>query len=677
MASISWASSLRASIISFCQELEHIKDPDAVFREQLADFEDRSRRRLENLVRDGTFGCVPSLQQELLADNRQMIELELAHVASRAQRLEQYGETMEELARRMLRAQLNILGLEAIQKLVPELSAAMNLDEGDSILLRPNDEQPSASEYQPNNVAAGDAHVQAPNHEEKWDDESCQTVRREANTSVTWCTLRRGGRADPHGNSNREQPYRAMTRRAPPRQNSPSPLATEVQVLHEHDDSEKALIRKRGNTLCNKTMNMGVDGHTTCILVFKNPVHDEWVSAGHIPEGQTIPSLDAIVAEHMGRRQEAGTDSPSIKVENIQQLIFPLRFAQYMIIETFPFHTAFYLLYGMACPDVNITTRLREAIANWNTHLQGIKDPDDVFRHERARISDASKKRIEEFYLNTLRDNGNNNNNDNVALLLRTLLSDGQQLKELEMEHEVTRTKKQELQDEVAKSVGRRIVADVIDILGLSAEQHLMPAVPPPSEEATSTTKDHVDSASLPVPDDSDAPAATMGLTTRTRSYNRRKNGGARQKVAPSIGPSVSEGDSSLKRKRQPDKDDERNIKQEKKTPRVSTRQTPSSPGNANFESHSNEKDVISSRKAIESQYKNIRLDVSRPSARVMLRRHPSRRGLWACLIFVPQVQADMSFDTMPPVNTRSSLNSTGEGEGEIEKEQFENTGEQ
>ncbi|KAK2666494.1 hypothetical protein RAB80_018151 [Fusarium oxysporum f. sp. vasinfectum] len=291
------------------------------------------------------------------------------------------------------------------------------------------------------------------------------------------------------------------------------------------------------------------------------------------------------------------------------------------------------------------------------------------------------------------------------------------------MEHEVTRTKKQELQDEVAKSVGRRIVADVIDILGLSAEQHLMPAVPPPSEEATSTTKDHVDSASLPVPDDSDAPAATMGLTTRTRSYNRRKNGGARQKVAPSIGPSVSESDSSLKRKRQPDKDDERNIKQEKKTPRVSARQTPSSPGKANFDSvrslpapctrsgdllqHSNEKDVISSRKAIESQYKNIRLDVSRPSARVMLRRHPSRRGLWACLIFVPQVQADMSFDTMvnrfimpafvqlanrrrtgniregqaalenaqPPVNTRSSLNNTGEGEGEMEKEQFENTG--
>jgi hypothetical protein len=33
--------------------------------------------------------------------------------------------------------------------------------------------------------------------------------------------------------------------------------------------------------------------------------------------------------------------------------------------------------------------------------------------------------------------------------------------------------------------------------------------------------------------------------------------------------------------------------------------------------------------------------------------------------------------NAQPPVNTRSSLNSTGEGEGEMEKEQFESTGEQ
>jgi hypothetical protein len=201
----------------------------------------------------------------------------------------------------------------------------------------------------------------------------------------------------------------------------------------------------------------------------------------------------------------------------------------------------------MAGPNANLTTRLRDAIGNWNTHLQGIKDPDDVFRQERARISDASKKRIEEFYFNTLHDKDNNNTDDNVALLLRALLSDGQQMEELKVEHEVTRAKKQELQDEGARTVGRRIVTDVIDILGLSAVQHLMPAVPFPPEEATSTTKDYVDSASLPVPHGSDAPPATMGPTTRTRSYNTRNNGGARQKTAQSIAPSVSEGDSSVR----------------------------------------------------------------------------------------------------------------------------------
>lgn len=213
---------------------------------------------------------------------------------------------------------------------------------------------------------------------------------------------------------------------------------------------------------------------------------------------------------------------------------------------------ASYFLYVMAGLNTNLTTRLRDAVGNWNTHLQGIKDPDDVFRQERARISDVSKKRINEFYPNTLHDtnnnddSNNNNNDDKVDLLLRALLSDSRQLEQLDVEHEATRTKKQELQDEGARTVGRRIVADVIDILGLSAVQHLIPMVSSLSEDATSTTKDCVDSTSLPVPHGSDAPPATIGLTTRTRSYNTRKNGGSRQKAALSIGPSVSEGDSSV-----------------------------------------------------------------------------------------------------------------------------------
>lgn len=102
----------------------------------------------------------------------------------------------------------------------------------------------------------------------------------------------------------------------------------------------------------------------------------------------------------------------------------------------------------------------------------------------------------------------------------------------------------------------------------------------------------------------------------------------------------------------------------------------------------------------MKSQYKNIRLDVIRRSARVMLQRHPFRTDLWVCLVFVPPDHANMSLDTMvyrsimpafvqlanrqrtvnlpggqaalgaaqPPVNTRASLNNEGDGEGEAEK---------
>lgn len=185
---MSWTALLRSSIIAFCQELQHIREPDAVLSEELAVLEDRSKRRLENFALHRTFDGVSSLQEELLAVGRHMRELELAHVASRAQRLELYDEAMEELTGRMLREQFDILGPATIEKLVPGLSVSLNMDEDDSSLLCPDDEQPSASECQPDNVAAEDAHVQAPDHETTWDEGSCQTVRSKANTSVTWCT---------------------------------------------------------------------------------------------------------------------------------------------------------------------------------------------------------------------------------------------------------------------------------------------------------------------------------------------------------------------------------------------------------------------------------------------------------------------------------------------------------
>ncbi|RYC81070.1 hypothetical protein BFJ63_vAg16045 [Fusarium oxysporum f. sp. narcissi] len=312
---MSWTDLLRSSIVAFCQEIEQIRGPDDVLREQLNIVKDRTRRRLDSFVLHPRFDDVPNLQEELLENGRHIRELELTHRASRAQRLQIYDEEMEELAGRMLREQFNILGLEKVRRLLPGLSVTLSQDEDDSILVRHDDGQLSASSCQLNTAAIVDGHVQVPDPEVGWDDESCQTAR----------PVRTRGQAEPHGNSSRDRIYRAMTKRRSLRQktarhhreNSPSPPPNDdVQALHQHKDGEKALIQKKGHALCNKAIKLGTDGHTTCILVFKNSDDDEWTSAGHIPEGQPIPRLDSIIAEHVGHRQETGADSPSIKAEN-------------------------------------------------------------------------------------------------------------------------------------------------------------------------------------------------------------------------------------------------------------------------------------------------------------------------------------------------------------------------
>ncbi|KAF4502797.1 hypothetical protein FAGAP_953 [Fusarium agapanthi] len=201
----------------------------------------------------------------------------------------------------------------------------------------------------------------------------------------------------------------------------------------------------------------------------------------------------------------------------------------------------------MAFPKTNIAAQLREAVLDGNKQLQGIQDPDDLFRQEQARISNASKKRIEQFYLHTLQDNGNGSSGDdeNVALLLRALLSDGQQMKRLEMEHEATRIKKQELHNEKATAIGRGIVANLVDILGFSKMQDLV-STPSAPEDSASIMEGYIDRARLAVPVDNGTPEATVGRTTRSRSYNTRQNGGVHEKVAPATSPSARMGDDSV-----------------------------------------------------------------------------------------------------------------------------------
>jgi hypothetical protein len=103
-------------------------------------------------------------------------------------------------------------------------------------------------------------------------------------------------------------------------------------------------------------------------------------------------------------------------------------------------------------------------------------------------------------------------------------------------------------------------------------------------------------------------------------------------------------------------------------------------------------------------QLKDIRLDVNRRSARVMLQRHPFRTDLWVCLVFFPPDHASVGLDTAvnqsfmptfvqlvnrrrtandpegpatlgtipPPVDTHTGLSSGRGGEGKAAKK-FEN----
>ncbi|KAF5974088.1 hypothetical protein FBULB1_7920 [Fusarium bulbicola] len=311
---MSWTDLLRSSIVGFCQELEQIRGPDDELREQLTIVKDRTRRRLDSFVLHPRFDDVPSLQEELLQNGRHIRELELTHRASRAQRLQIYDEEMEELAGRMLREQFNILGLEKVRSLLPGLSVTISLDEDDAILRR-DDEQASTSSCQPDTAVTGDEYVQTSDPEAVWGDESCQTA-----LPVGIRDQSKGP-----GSSNRGWIYHAMTKRRSLRQrtarqhheDSPSPpLHDNIQVLHPHNDGGKALVQKKGHALCNKAIKLGTNGHTTCILVFKNSDDDEWTSAGHIPEGQPIPSLDSIIAKHVVHQQEVAADSPSIQTEN-------------------------------------------------------------------------------------------------------------------------------------------------------------------------------------------------------------------------------------------------------------------------------------------------------------------------------------------------------------------------
>ncbi|KAJ3454282.1 hypothetical protein MRS44_018176 [Fusarium solani] len=121
----------------------------------------------------------------------------------------------------------------------------------------------------------------------------------------------------------------------------------------------------------------------------------------------------------------------------------------------------------MADSNPDAVNLLRASLARWDQYLREVDEPDAVFQEKRNKISDRSKKRLEEFALNP--------SNDNIAILQQALLSDAREIERLELEHAAIIARKQKLRGEAAEGVAGRILGDLVDILGLPEQEKALP----------------------------------------------------------------------------------------------------------------------------------------------------------------------------------------------------------
>ncbi|RSL40262.1 hypothetical protein CEP54_016159 [Fusarium duplospermum] len=302
---------------------------------------------------------------------------------------------------------------------------------------------------------------------------------------------------------------------------------------------------------------------------------------------------------------------------------------------------------------------LRASLARWDEYLREIKEPDAVFQEQRNKISDRSKKRLEEFALNPP--------NDNISILQQALLSDAREIEKLELEHAATIARKQELQGETAEVVAGRILEDLIDILGLPVIQRLAPALLPPQEEQGATSKLVAGSDGLSAPD---RPVAVVEEgPTPSKRYNTRSRRRLCQRTPAAANTPAAESEGALKRKRDTDVDTDsaREKKSTRTTPRQSsTRQptprqappskeatygsvgSPSPPSVTpnSLHHYSNEGKGTIQKPGATPQSKGIRFGINGQAARIMVHWDPVR-GLWVCAVHIPQGQAIPNLDAM------------------------------
>ncbi|KAG5789837.1 hypothetical protein H9Q69_011102 [Fusarium xylarioides] len=279
----------------------------------------------------------------------------------------------------------------------------------------------------------------------------------------------------------------------------------------------------------------------------------------------------------------------------------------------------------MVCLSAQLFDLLRACLTRWDEDLQQIKEPGASLNEELALIHECSKRRIEEFSRNPLQDN--------AAVLQQALISDGQQIERLELEHKENVAQQQELQNKEAQVVAGKILRDLVDILSLPTAKKLAPALWSPHQEQQ--VDSHLDfnndapsGIRRPVGSNADKSLARTGYTRRSRRLCQRASPPAHQPVN-------TENSSAQKRKPDTGVEDERQAK----VHRTGGMKTPP-PKAANSGSYSNNNDkapAAAIKRGMTLQCRTIAFGGNK-TARVTLQRQPSQ-GLWVCTVQFPKGQ--------------------------------------
>ncbi|RSL45861.1 hypothetical protein CEP54_014103 [Fusarium duplospermum] len=292
----SFASALQNSIAGWSKDLERIQDPDAAFDAELAKLHDQAREQLEKFALNPKQENLPLIQQELLLIGRQITELELDYAAIRMHNQHTCEEAAQALADKMFGELIDISGSRILQSssIEPISPEAGQTHETSPILHEHSSSNQNLTETKEFVSQTNEFHAmvtravhQVPLPSTDSHAAGHTGIKRNRDASIETIEEQR-----PHKRSRLFGD--GVTRHDPP-----VSLFAGPDSPYEHKTSQMAFIRRMGLAHTRKAIRLGENGHIISLAAFYSPSHKGWVCAMHVPEGQTVPSIDAMVAEKL------------------------------------------------------------------------------------------------------------------------------------------------------------------------------------------------------------------------------------------------------------------------------------------------------------------------------------------------------------------------------------------